>query len=176
MVVNLCVYPNKVFLALGSNIGNWKINFNNCLRLLQKVGQLKAIGNIYISKPYGYKDQNNFYNTAVELHTYLTPIQLINKLKLIEKKLHKNKLIKNGPRRIDIDIIFYNSLKLNQENLVIPHPKSINRDFVIYPLFDIEPFLQHPIEKKSVKKLKIELIDNYIEKKITQPKDSFVIR
>ena len=61
------MYRNKAFLALGSNIGNWKVNFNSCLRELQNIGELKSIGNIYISKPYGYKDQNDFYNTAVEI-------------------------------------------------------------------------------------------------------------
>ena len=170
------MYPNRVFLALGSNVGNWKVNFNSCLRQLQNFGALKSIGNIYVSKPYGYKHQNDFYNTVVEFQTSAAPIQLIKKLQLIEKKLHKNKLIKNGPRRIDIDIIFFNSLKLIHENLVIPHPRAINRDFVIFPLCDIDPFFKHPVENKSLKKLKIELQDKYIEKKIKQPKDLFVIR
>ena len=108
MAVSLYVYPNKVFLALGSNIGNWKVNFNSCLKQLKNIGELKSIGNIYVSKPYGYKDQNDFYNTAVEFHTTFGATKLIIELQLIEKNLHKNKLIKNGPRRIDIDIIFYN--------------------------------------------------------------------
>ena len=176
MAVSLCVYPNKVFLALGSNIGNWKVNFNNCLKQLQNIGELKSIGNIYVSKPYGYKYQNNFYNTAVEFHTTSVAYKLIKELQLIEKNLQKKKLIKNGPRRIDIDIIFFNSLKLNQKNLVIPHPRATNRDFVIFPLCDINPFFKHPTENKSLKKLKIELQDQYIEKKITQPKGLFVIR
>ena len=169
------MYPNRVFLALGSNIGNWKINFNSCLKELKKIGLLIAIGNIYISRPYGYKKQKYFYNTAVELMTIYEPIQLIKKLHIVEKKLHKNKLIKNGPRRIDIDIIFFNFLKINQRNLIIPHPRAIDRDFVIFPLCDIANFFKHPVEKKSLKKLKIEIKNKYIEKKITQPRDSFVI-
>ena len=176
MVVSLCVYLNKVFLALGSNIGNWKLNFNRCLSELQSIGKLISIGNIYISKPYGYKKQNNFYNTAVEFHTNSSPIKLMHELQLIEKKLHKNKLIKNGPRRIDIDIIFFNSLKINHINLVIPHPRVEDRDFVIFPLCDIDPYFQHPVGKKSLKKLKEEIEEIYIEKKIKQPKDLFAIR
>jgi len=175
MAVSLCVYLNKTFLALGSNVGNWKLNFNKCLNELQKKGELVSIGSIYISKPYGYKEQNNFYNTAVEFHTNSSPIKLMNELQLIEKKLYKNKLIKNGPRRIDIDIIFFNLLKINQANLVIPHPRAANRDFVIFPLCDIDPYFKHPIAKKSLKKLKVEIEDTYIEKKIKQPKDLFVI-
>ena len=169
------MYPNRVFLALGSNIGNWKSNFNSCLKELKKIGLLIAIGNIYISRPYGYKKQKYFYNTAVELMTIYEPIQLIKKLHIVEKKLHKNKLIKNGPRRIDIDIIFFNSLKINHGNLVIPHPRAANRDFVIFPLCDIDPYFKHPVEKKTLKKLKREIKDVYIEKKIKQRKDLFVI-
>ena len=159
------MYLNKVFLALGSNIGNWKVNFNNCLSELQNIGELISIGNIYISKPYGYKQQNDFYNTAVEFQTTLFPIKLMKELQLIEKKLHKNKLIVNGPRRIDIDIIFFNSLKISQENLVVPHPRAANRDFVIFPLCDIDPYFKHPVDNKILKKLKIEIQDKYIKKK-----------
>ena len=175
MDVSLCVYLSKTFLALGSNIGNWKLNFNGCLSELKKIGELVSIGNIYISKPYGYKEQNNFYNSAVEFHTNSSPIKLMKELQFIEKKLHKNKLIKNGPRRIDIDIIFFNSLKINNVNLVIPHPRAASRDFVIFPLCDINPYFRHPVRKKSLKKIKVEIREVYIEKKIKQPKDLFVI-
>ena len=169
------MFHNRVFLALGSNVGNWKVNFNLCIKELLKIGRLNAIGNIYISKPYGFKNQNNFYNTVIEIYTKFKPIQLINKLNLIEKKLYKNKTIINGPRRIDIDIIFFNSIIFNQDRLTIPHPEAKNRDFVIFPLFDIDPFFKHPLEKKSIKKIKMELNDEYIKKIIRQPKESFVI-
>jgi len=170
------VYLNKVFLALGSNVGSWKVNFNSCLSELQNIGELKSIGNIYVSKPYGYKEQNDFYNTAVEFQTISSPIHLMKELQLIEKKLYKKKLIKSGPRRIDIDIIFFNSLRINQKNLVIPHPRAINRDFVIFPLCDIDPYFKYPAKNKSLKKIKIEIQERYIEKKIKQPKGLFVIR
>ena len=169
------MYLNKTFLALGSNVGNWKFNFNRCLNALENIGELVSIGNIYVSKPYGYKEQNNFYNTVVKFYTKSGPIKLMNELQIIEKKLHKNKLIKNGPRRIDIDIIFFNSSKINYVNLVIPHPRAVNRDFVILPLCDIDRYFKHPVEKKSLKKLKGEIKDIYIEKKIKQPIDLFVI-
>ena len=169
------MFQNKVFLALGSNVGNWKVNFNTCLVELSKIVRLNAIGNIYVSKPYGLKLQKDFYNTALEIETKNSPIQLINKIKLIEKRLHKNKIIKNGPRRIDIDIIFYNSLKIIYNNLIIPHPRAIERDFVLFPLCDIDPFFCHPMSRKPIKLLKQEIKKIYIKKKITQPKGSFVI-
>ena len=136
---------NRVFIALGSNVGNWKANFNQCLVELNKISFLVAIGNIYVSKPYGLRKQNDFYNTAIEIKTSNTPVQLINKMQLIEKKLYKKKIIKNGPRRIDIDIIFFNSLKILHNNLIIPHPRVTDRDFVLFPLCDIDPFFVHPI-------------------------------
>ncbi len=173
--VSQLVLRNKAFLALGSNVGNWKANFNLCLLELNKISNLKAIGNIYVSKPYGLKKQNNFYNTVVKIETKKGPLQLINIIKLIEKKLHKNKTIKNGPRRIDIDIIFFNSLKFFHNNLTIPHPRAEQRDFVLFPLYDIDPFFNHPVSKKSIKKLKQEIKIKYIKKKIMQPKDLFSI-
>ncbi len=166
---------NKVFLALGSNIGNWKVNFNYSLIELKKIARLNAIGNIYVSKPFGYKKQNDFYNTVIEIETTNNPVQLINQIKLIEKKLHKNKTIINGPRRIDIDIIFFNSLKICYKNLIIPHPRAAKRDFVLFPLFDIDPFFTHPKSRKSIKNLKADLKETYIKKKIKQPRELFVI-
>ena len=166
---------NKVFLALGSNIGNWKVNFNSCLMELKKISTLQAIANIYVSKPYGYKKQNDFYNTVVAVKTHNNPFQLMSQIKIIEKKLHKNKILINGPRRIDIDIIFFNSLNISYKNLIIPHPKVIERDFVLLPLFDIDPFFKHPQSQKSIKALKAELKTTYIKKSIMQPKELFVI-
>ena len=174
--MNLSVFQNKVFLALGSNIGNWKKNFNYSLIELSKISNIIAIGNIYVTKPYGFKKQDDFYNTALEIETKDTPFQLINKIKLIEKKLHKNKTFKNGPRRIDIDIIFFNSLKIYYKNLIIPHPRATERDFVLYPLCDICPYFHHPILRKSMQSLKKEVVLEHIKKKLTQPKDLFVIR
>ena len=169
------MFQNKVFLALGSNVGNWKVNFNSCLMELKKISKLKAIANIYVSKPYGYKKQNDFYNTVVAVKTRNNPFQLMNQIKIIEKKLHKNKILINGPRRIDIDIIFFNSLNISYKKLIIPHPRIIDRDFVLLPLFDIDPFFKHPQYKKSIKSLTTELKTTYIKKSIRQPKELFVI-
>jgi|TARA_B100000965_G_scaffold65365_1_gene51132 2-amino-4-hydroxy-6-hydroxymethyldihydropteridine diphosphokinase len=169
------VSQNKVFLALGSNVGNWKVNFNSCLMELKKISKLKAIANIYVSKPYGYKKQNDFYNTVVEVKTRNNPFQLMNQIKIIEKKLHKNKILINGPRRIDIDIIFFNSLNISYKKLIIPHPRVSERDFVLLPLFDIDPFFKHPQSKKSIKALTTALKTTYIKKSIRQPKEMFVI-
>lgn len=169
------MYHNRAILALGSNVGNWKINFNRCLKKLSNYGTITRIGNIYISKPYGYVEQNNFYNTAVELMTKCTPLQLMKGLQLVEKILKKSKTRTNGPRRIDIDIVFYNQLILKNKQLTIPHPRAFKRDFVLYPINDIDPFYLHPTKHKTIKALIEGLNEKYIEKIIKQPRDSLLI-
>ena len=68
------MYRISVIIALGSNIGNFKINFQNAIELISKFGQIKSVGNIYVSKPYGLKEQNNFYNSAIEILTTCQPM------------------------------------------------------------------------------------------------------
>ena len=101
---------NKVYIALGANVGNWKNNFNQAVRLILKIGVITKLAPVYLSHPYGYERQHYFYNSALELETNLSPYDLFKELQMIEKKLQKNKLFVNGPRKIDLDIIFFNKL------------------------------------------------------------------
>ena len=166
---------NKAYIALGTNIGNWKNNFNQSFLQINRIGHITNFGAVYLSKPYGYQDQSFFYNTAIELTTILSVIKLMAKLKIIEKKIQKNKLFTNGPRRIDLDIIFYNKKIIKKKSIFIPHPQAHLRDFVLYPIYDMNPFLMHPIEKKTIKELISNLETNYIFKKINRQKDSVLI-
>ena len=134
---------------------------------LSKMGNITKIANVYKSKPYGYLKQNYFYNTMVSLKSEIHPNELIKKIHLIERKLYKNKKIINGPRKIDLDIIFSGQKVFKNNNLVIPHPRAQERDFVLYPLFDINPFFRHPVSKLTVKQLIKQLKDNYIVKKLS---------
>ena len=161
------MYQTDSILALGSNLGNKIFNLRSAVRQLNKLGAIKKIANIYISKPYGYINQNNFYNTAVLLKTSKQPLELINNIHEIEFKLRKNKRIKNGPRNIDIDIIFFGKKIYQSNNLTIPHPRAVDRDFVLYPILDIYPFFQHPVFKQSVQRLVKDLKNNYIIKKLS---------
>jgi len=181
------VYQTDSVIALGSNLGNSIYNLSCAIKELRKFGYISKIADVYISKPYGYKHQDNFYNTAILLKTNKKPLELINIIAQIEKKLKKNKRIINGPRNIDIDIIFYGKNKriINGprnididiifygknkyifSNLIIPHPRAIDRDFVLLPILDINPFIQHPTEKKSIKILSAKLEKKYIIKKLS---------
>jgi 2-amino-4-hydroxy-6-hydroxymethyldihydropteridine pyrophosphokinase len=161
------VYQTDSVIALGSNLGNSIYNLGCAIKELRKFGYISKIADVYISKPYGYKYQDNFYNTAVLLKTNKQPLELINIISQIEKKLKKNKRIINGPRNIDIDIIFYGKNKYFFSNLIIPHPRAKDRDFVLLPILDINPFIQHPTEKKTIKTLSAKLQKKYIIKKLS---------
>tara|TARA_B100001123_G_scaffold437258_1_gene569100 strand:- start:765 stop:1277 length:513 start_codon:yes stop_codon:yes gene_type:complete len=169
------VFQNKVIIALGTNIGNWKNNFNQALFELNKIGFISNFGSIYYSKPFGFKNQSFFYNTAIEFITLANPIKLLQDIQIIEKKIKKNKFFVNGPRRIDLDIIFYNKIILKKNNLIIPHPRAHLRDFVLYPIKDMSPFYIHPTKKKTINNLVLELKENYILKRINRTKESLLI-
>ncbi len=160
------MYPISVIIALGSNIGNYKINFHNAIELISKFGQIKSIGNIYVSKPYGLKEQNNFFNTAIEILTTCQPMELMLKLQNVEKKLIKNKKIPNGPRKIDLDIIFFGSKVVKNSQIQIPHLRAMDRDFVLKPILDFKPFYRHPLSKLTLKEGFESLGSRYIIKSL----------
>ena len=160
------MYPTNYYIALGTNVGNYINNFSNAIVELNKIGQVIKMANIYKSKPYGYLKQNYFYNSMVHLKSEFLPIELINKIQLIEKKLKKNKRIINGPRKIDLDIIFWDYKIFNSYELSIPHPRASERDFVLLPLQDITSNFRDPVSKFTVKELIKGLKNYYIIEKL----------
>ena len=161
------MYPTNYYIALGTNVGNYKNNFSAAISELSKLGQISKIANIYKSKPYGYLHQNYFYNSVLELKSKMMPIQLMKNIQLIEKKLQKNKRIVNGPRKIDLDIIFWGKKKFRNQNLYIPHPRAKQRDFVLLPLIELDPFFKDPETKLTIKDLINRLKDQYVIKKLS---------
>ena len=161
------MYPTNYYIALGTNVGNYKNNFIAAIRELNKLGQISKIANIYKSKPYGYLYQNYFYNSVLELKSKMMPMQLMKNIQLIEKKLQKNKRIINGPRKIDLDIIFWGKKKLRNHNLYIPHHRAKERDFVLLPLIDLDPFFRDPETQLTIKDLLNSLKDHYVIKRLS---------
>ena len=161
------MYPTNYYIALGTNVGNYINNFSHAIVELKKIGQVIKMANIYKSKPYGYLKQNFFYNSMVHLKSELLPTELMNKIQLIEKKLKKNKRIINGPRKIDLDIIFWDYKIFNSFELSIPHPRASERDFVLLPLQDITPNFRDPVSKFTVKELIKGLKNYYIIEKLS---------
>ncbi len=143
-----------VYLSLGSNIGDRKKNILKALELLkQKNISIIKSSSFYETEPFGFKQQRWFYNIVVECRTNLSPFSLLNETQKIEKKIGKKKMSRWGPRKIDIDIIFYEDFVINTKKLIIPHPMMHLRNFVLVPMNEINPDFVHPIFKKQINQL-----------------------
>ncbi|MBV6449345.1 MAG: Bifunctional folate synthesis protein [Anaerolineales bacterium] len=142
-----------VYLALGSNIGNRAQNLKEAIAALSPQMEVKAKSAVYETPPWGFEDQEKFLNQAVRVETYLKPEQLIKHLKRLEVALGRKESFQNGPRLIDIDILFYDDLVLFSPALTIPHPHLHERGFVLVPLMDIASDFVHPVKKKSIREL-----------------------
>jgi 2-amino-4-hydroxy-6-hydroxymethyldihydropteridine diphosphokinase len=144
--------PNNfhtVFIALGTNLGNRLQNLQNAISQMMPALQIEHLSPIYETVPWGYLEQPDYLNQVIKAKTYLSPVKLLRHLKHIEKQMGRQISVKNGPRLIDLDILFYDDIVLNSPVLTIPHPRMQGRAFMLVPLVDIEPGLIHPILKKT---------------------------
>ena len=132
---------NRVYLGLGSNIGDSKSNIESALLSLDKKVNIINKSSYYQTEPVGYKDQAWFLNMVIEGETNLNPRELLSFTQSIEKDMKRVKTIVNGPRIIDIDILIYDDLKIESEDLIIPHPRMQERAFVMVTIFEIAPEL-----------------------------------
>jgi 2-amino-4-hydroxy-6-hydroxymethyldihydropteridine diphosphokinase len=144
---------HTVYLSLGSNLGNRLANLKQAVTALSPQMEVKAKSHVYETPPWGYEDQPKFLNQVIKAKTYLEPEPLLKHLKRLELALGRKESFPNGPRLIDMDILFYDDLVLNTSSLVIPHPRLHERGFVLLPLMDIDPELVHPVSKKNVKEM-----------------------
>ena len=144
---------HTVYLALGSNLGDRLANLKQAIDSLTPQMEVKAKSSVYETPPWGYEDQPKFLNQVIKAKTYLDPEPLLKHLKRLEVALGRKESFPNGPRLIDMDILFYDDLVLNNPSLVIPHPRLHERGFVLLPLMDISPDLVHPINQKSVREM-----------------------
>ena len=153
-----------VYIALGSNLGDRPANLKQAITSLTPQMEVKAKSAVYETPPWGFDDQPKFLNQVIKAKTYLEPEPLLKHLKRLELTLGRKESFPNGPRLIDLDILFYDDRVLNTSSLVIPHPRLQERGFVLLPLMDIEPDLVHPVSKKSVRELVAECNVDGIEK------------
>ena len=149
----------KIYLGLGSNLGNKKKNIEFAKFLLQQNNKFKIIktSSFYKTKSYpNYKDPF-FLNIVIEGKTILKPIDLFIFVKQIESKIGRKKSFKNAPRVCDIDILDYDQkvFKIKNKNdfIYIPHPRLHQRNFVLLPLFEISKNWKHPVKKVNITKL-----------------------
>jgi 2-amino-4-hydroxy-6-hydroxymethyldihydropteridine diphosphokinase len=136
------------YLGLGTNLGNKQQNLNDAIAALSvEVGGIMAVSSFRISAPWGFDSENTFLNAVVLMETELTPLSLLKKTQEIERSLGRTVKSTSGyaDRLIDIDILLYDNLFVDQPALKIPHPLIMERDFVIIPLVEIAPDLVHPV-------------------------------
>jgi len=129
-------FPN-IFLSLGSNIGDKKLNIKNALSVLSEYVNIKKVSSLYESDQLLFENQDNFYNLVIEIEFEKSAVDLLNIIKNIEIKLGRQKTFRYGPRIIDIDILFFNNQIIQEENLTVPHYDWHNRKFVVEPLSEL---------------------------------------
>ncbi|MBT2583859.1 2-amino-4-hydroxy-6-hydroxymethyldihydropteridine diphosphokinase [Planococcus sp. ISL-109] len=137
---------NTAYLSLGSNLGNRKAQLQEAVRLLQEhpgISNVK-ISSIYETAPVGFTEQSAFLNLVVQLETTLSALELLDACQEIEQALHRERIVRWGPRTVDLDILLYNHDNMQTERLVIPHPRMQERAFVLVPLRDLMPSLLLP--------------------------------
>ncbi len=152
------------YLALGSNIGDAMQNLDDAVAALKLVPgvEVDRVSSYYITKPWGVEDQPDFVNACVCVKTNLSPQALLGVCLGIEAGMGRVRMIKNGPRVIDIDVLLYNDIYINTDELILPHPRIKEREFVLIPLLDISKegkVLNFDI-KKALSELKNSNIDN----------------
>lgn len=151
---------HKAYIALGSNMGDKQKYIDDAVKALDsaKGCRVEKVSDMIVTKPYGNVQQDDFLNGALCLKTYLEPHTLLKLLNEIEASAHRERLVHWGPRTLDLDIIMYDNLVLDDEELHIPHIDMHNREFVLKPMAQIAPYLRHPIKNLTIKELYDKLI------------------
>jgi len=149
----LQVTSYTVYLSLGSNLGDRRGNLTAALQRLREVMELHSISSVYETEPVGYLDQPYFLNLVCCGKTWLSAEELLQYIKSIEGALGRKSSFRNAPRPIDIDILLYEDLRLQQEHLAIPHPRMAERAFVLIPLVEISPHVVDPVSGRTAEEL-----------------------
>jgi 2-amino-4-hydroxy-6-hydroxymethyldihydropteridine diphosphokinase len=133
-----------VLLGLGSNLGRPLENLHRAVRALTSLGEIAAVSSLYRTEPVGFIEQDDFLNAVLLLRTSLGPEELLKELCEIENQAGRRRLIANGPRSLDLDILYYGEQVIERDGLAIPHPRLAERRFVLEPLAEIRPGQRDP--------------------------------
>lgn len=148
------ILKHTAFVALGSNLGDRQGNLNRAVELLQQHGvEVLKVSTFIETEPYGVTDQPCFLNGACMVKTELSPLELLRLLLSVEKEMGRVRLRHWGERNIDLDLLLYEGVIMDTEELRLPHPDMANRDFVMLPLAELAPSLIHPVLQKTMQEL-----------------------
>jgi len=160
----------KVYIALGSNVGDREANLRRAVQLIEQYGIVVARpSSLYETEPVGYLDQSWFLNAALEATTDLAADQLLAALRAIESQMGSSKPFRNGPRLIDLDILLYGDAVIDTPTLQVPHPRMLQRNFVLAPLAEIAPQLHHPSWSGTAAELYAKSPDRSVVRKYSSP-------
>jgi len=148
---------SKAVVALGSNLGDRKANLESAIEKIAETEKVLQKSKIYETEPVGFKEQGWFLNQVIEIETEKTPRQLLGQLLVIENQLNRVRDVKNGPRTIDLDILYFGDLVIEEDSLKVPHSRMEGRKFVLIPLNDILPEKIHPKTGKTSSQMLKEL-------------------
>ena len=155
VAVKITRFWHRAYLGLGSNLGDKETYLNQAVEALDETRgcQVEKVSSYLVTEPYGGVEQDDFLNACLCLKTYLSPEELLKRLHEIEQDAHRERIIRWGPRTLDLDILLYDDLILETEELILPHMDMENREFVLKPLSEIAPNLRHPILHKTMRQL-----------------------
>ncbi len=151
----------NVYLSLGSNMGNRREHIKSASAAIHKrIGKIVKHSHLYDTQPVGNTDQDPFLNQIVMLNTTLEPRQMLEEISKIERELGRERKEKWGPRTIDIDILFYGKRVIRDKGLEIPHPELHKRAFILVPMMELDPELEHPVLGLAIDQLYMDCTDN----------------
>jgi 2-amino-4-hydroxy-6-hydroxymethyldihydropteridine diphosphokinase len=151
---------NKTYLLLGSNMGNSRQQLLTAIKnITQQIGTVTRQSSLYATAAWGNLSQPDFLNQVIVVETTLKATETIDIILHIENAMGRIRTIKNAPRTIDIDILFFNKQIITEKKLIVPHPEIANRRFVLIPLNQLSPNFTHPVSGKNIHQLLAECTD-----------------
>lgn len=150
---------HTAYIGVGGNMGDKEKNVKMALEFISNSygTKITKTSKFYDTKPVGYLEQEDFLNCAIEVKTLLNPLELVRFLLSIEKELKRVRVIRWGPRTVDLDVLLYDNVISSIEEIILPHPRMQERMFVLEPMSDIAPYAIHPILNKTIIQMKKEL-------------------
>jgi 2-amino-4-hydroxy-6-hydroxymethyldihydropteridine diphosphokinase len=161
------VAETTVYLSLGSNIGDREKNLHTAITALAQANvRLARISSFYETEPVDLREQPWFLNCVVQAETEVPPLDLLRALRGIESRMGSTKLVPKGPRLIDLDILLYGDESIDTPELQVPHPRMLQRRFVLVPLAEVAPHLRHPSWDATAEEMLVRTSDSSMVRKL----------